>query len=204
MSCGARHLALFSVLVLVLAGAGCHTPRLPDPAQELGFRSPEQTFRTFQAALAHDRIDVEYRCLGADFKRANGLSQLGYRAFREELLASEPALRRLAGARIVESRPLGEDRWWLLARVKVLWRRVDVAVELVREDFAEAWVGDERRWDDALDWAGVISVEHDPSRWPPRLLTAHLPLEEGLDPATWSELRFGREWKIDGLEPVAP
>lgn len=196
--------ALWLLLLLGLLGMGCHTPGRLAPFEELGFRSPEQTFRTFQAALAHDRIDLEYRCLGADFKRANGLSQLGYRSFRAELLEAQPALKRLAGAQIVASEPLGPDRWRLTARVRVLWKRVDVVVDLVREDFAEVWERAERLWDDAVDWDEVIFVEHDDSTWPPRRLTAHLPLEEGLDPATWTELRLGREWKIDGFEAPAP
>ena len=72
---------------LVLALAGCHVPA-PKPREVLatGFREPLQTFETFRTAFRGDLLELEYLCFSTGFHRRNGLSQLGYREFRDELL----------------------------------------------------------------------------------------------------------------------
>ena len=70
--------------------AGCLGGPKPEAWLAVGFRTPAQTFRTFQTGLRADLPDLEYRCLGADMKRRVGadgmaLHQLLYREFRSEL-----------------------------------------------------------------------------------------------------------------------
>lgn len=197
--------ACLATLALAAFGPGCSVPRAtPEALLQTGFRSPEQTFRTFQSALASDLIDLEYRCFGTAFKRREGLTQLAWRAYRAELLDTWPLLRRLATAEILSSQAVADGRWALVGRVRYLWYEQDFRVELVREDFFELYEGAIRATDGSLEWDGLVSVEGDAEGWPPPTLTATVPLPGPIDATRLTELRIGREWKIDRLEPIEP
>ena len=188
---------------MALALAACAVPRpTPEALIETGFRTPSQTVQSFQSALAADLVDLEYRCLGSAFKHREGLTQLTWRAYRAELLARWPALRRLATARLDAPVELAPDRVLVAGRVEYLWYDFDFEVELVREDFYELYVDGQRALDDALAWDGVLWVEGEADDWPPPSLAARVPLLEPVDPNHLSELRLGREWKIDALRRV--
>jgi hypothetical protein len=178
-----------------LAAACLCRPRADDWL-ELGFRTPEQTFRTFQTGLCADLPDLEYRCLAAAFKRRAAregpFSQLAYREYRSELLRTQPWLRLAAKAEIERVQELAEDRVRLVARVDTWFHDETFAVELVREDFYELWAAGRRAADDFSDWRRLAQIGEGE-------VTVSVPLPEGLEPAAIDELRAGREWKIDGL-----
>lgn len=198
-----RGLCAPTLAAALLTLLGCQVPR-PEPAALVatGFRTPEQTFATFQSALAADLIDLEYRCFGSAFKRREGLSQLAWRAWRAELLSTWPAVRRLATAQITRSEALAPDRWFLAGRVEYLWLDFDFEVELTREDFYELYIDGQRALDDNLVWDGVLSIEEHPDPWGTPSLFASVPVSEPIDPNVLTEVRLGREWKIDALRRV--
>ncbi len=185
-----------ALLCWTLAGA-CFCP--PDPADVLavGFRTPEQAFRTFQTATRLDDPDLELRCFSLGFRERNRISQLTWREGRADLYTRKPWLRAgIAGAEVVETRIEGAR-----ARVRVDTASSDYVIELVREDFAEAWVGGERVLDEAIPWepaTGIQKGEGD-RRW----MYGRVALPSGVDGSAVSDLRFGREWKIDEVGELA-
>jgi hypothetical protein len=193
---------LYAFLLAVWAlAAGCLSG--PEPADWLavGFRTPEQTFRTFQTGLRAGLPDLEYRCLGADFKRRSAeqgvpITQLLYREFRRELFASQPWLKLAARAEVREVLELGPGRVRLVAEVETWFRDETFAIELVREDYYELYVGDQRVSDDNSDWRRL-------ARETDGALVVRVPLPDGLAASEIGELRAGREWKIDGF-PLRP
>ncbi len=157
---------------------------------DLGFRSPEQTFATLRAAIRGDLPRLEYRSLSSGFRSRNGLSQLSYREFREELFAKNPWLKpALSRAEVIEQtdHPNGHSA---VLRVGVLGE--EALIYLVAEDFAQLWDRAELREDVAVDDMGALLSNKD-GAW-----VARVPGEGALP----SELRVGREWKIDGIERV--
>ena len=190
---------LYAVLLPVWALlAGC---RLAAPTPEawlaVGYRTPEQTFRTFQTGLRAGLPDLEYRCLGTGFKRraareGGAFSQLVYREFRAELFRTRPWLKLAACAEIKKVEELAEGRVRLVAEVDTWFHDETFAVELVREDYYELWVGDQRVQDDAAEWR-ELAREKDGA------LVVRVPLPPELGAPAIGELRAGREWKIDGF-----
>ena len=177
------------------AGAGCCVA--PPSAKDLfavGFRSPDQTFSTFQTAVRADDLALERRCLSADFVSRERLSELGWRVFWEQMQKEHPFLRKgIADAR-PESHP---DVRGGRARMRVGSHGREVEIQLVREDFAEAWSGTEKVADETAPFGERTGVQPGDagSRW----FYGRLPLPAGADPARITELRVGREWKIDGF-----
>lgn len=195
------------VLVLVLALlaplAGCLTPH-PTAADwlDIGFRTPEQTFGTWQTAFATDSEDLEYRCLSVAMKQRLGIDSATYRIARDELLRSVPGLKRVAAAEIRRAWALTEERWRLVAQVEFLWIDRFIQVDLVREEFFELYRGDRRVLDGLIDFDAIVVL--DDSTEPPILWAGvdaadPLGLAPAVTPATVDELRVGREWKIDAL-----
>jgi len=161
----------------------------------VGFRSPEQTFATFQTGMRADLPDLEYRCLAGDLKRREEFSQLGWREFRRELFRSRPWLKLAAKAEIVRLEPLGPGRVRLHAEVDTWFKDVEFALDLVREDYWELYAGPERVADDLGDWNQMVRERGDE-------FTLRVPRPEGRSSEDLSEFRAGREWKIDGF-PLA-
>lgn len=196
------------LLALCLGGpgiAGCRVPQpTPEDWQAIGFRTPEQTFHTFLTALAADQADLEYRSFSVGFRRrglgTGPVTQLGYRVFRDELAHEEPWFRHVARARVVSSRPLEDGRQRLEAEVSFLWSHWRFAVDLVREDYWELWVGDERvddaaaSFDEHVAVAGTLGGE--------RELEVRVPLNDWVEPERLGEVRVGREWKIDDFREL--
>ena len=182
-----------SCLLLGLAAAGCRVA--PPGIQELlavGFRTPEQAFGTFQTAVRADDPGLERRCLSSDFLARNHLSEQVFRTFWERLEKDEPFLRKgIADARVEGPAELRPGR----ARIRAESHGRKLVVELVREDFCEAWAGGDRIADEAAPFRERTGVQEgsDGTRW----IYARMPLPAGVEPERATELRFGREWKID-------
>jgi hypothetical protein len=70
----------------------------------------------------------------------------------------------------------------------------------VREDFCEAWEGGERRIDEAADFRERVGTQAaaDGTAW----VYGRMPVPKGVSAERLTELRVGREWKIDGFEIV--
>ncbi|QDU67001.1 hypothetical protein [Engelhardtia mirabilis] len=186
--------------------ASCSAPRpTPEAWLDVGFRTPEQCFRTFQTAFATDQEDLEYRCLATSMKLREGIDSATYRIARDELLSSTPGLKRVAAAKVRRSWPVGADRWALVAEVKVLWIHRFLLVELVTEEFFELYVGERRVLDGAVDLGRNLFLDESEGK---PLLWAWVDVEDPLglatpvDPDAVDELRVGREWKIDSLLPL--
>lgn len=158
----------------------------------MGFRTPAQTFQTFQTGLRAELPDLEYRCLGGEFKRRSAGTLLGYLEFRRELFRSRPWLKLAAKAKVREVRVLGPERVRIVAEVDTWFHDETFEVELVREDYYELWVDGRRVQDDLASWRRL-------ARETDGTLVVTVPLPAGLSPLEVGELRAGREWKIDGF-----
>jgi hypothetical protein len=177
--------------------AGCLSGPKPEAWLAVGFRTPEQTFRTFQTGLRADLPDLEYRCLGADMKRRVGadgmaLNQLLYREFRSELFRSRPWLKLAARAEVREVRELAPGRVRIVAEVDTWFHDETFEIDLVEEEFYEIWVDGERVQDDYVDLRRALKARDGG-------LTLTVPVEGELEAAEVGEVRVGREWKIDGF-----
>jgi hypothetical protein len=187
---------LYAFLLAVWAlSAGCLAAPTPEAWLAVGFRTPEQTFRTFQTGLRADLPNLEYRCLGSGFKRRQvregvPFSLLLYQEFRRELFRTQWWLRYAASAKIKKVEELGPGRVRVEAEVDTWFHDERFAVVLVREDFYELWIGDKRVDDDLADWR-ELAREKDGT------LVVSVPLPSGLTAIEIGELRAGREWKID-------
>jgi hypothetical protein len=192
-----RALAYALVLSAWALTACCLSAPRTEDWLALGFRSPEQTFRTFQTGLRAGLPDLEYRCLGAEFKRRaaeelGSMSLLGYVEYRRELFRTQPWLKYAAWAEIRAVRELAPGRVEIQAEVDTWFHDERFAVELVREDFYEVWAGGQRIADDFAEWRR-IARERDGS------LVVTVPMPDGRGVADLEELRAGGEWKIDGF-----
>jgi hypothetical protein len=186
-----------SFLPVMVLLAGCLSAPRAEDWLAVGFRTPEQTFRTFQTGLRAGLADLEYRCLGSAFKRRAAregmpVSELFYLEFRRELFRSQPWLKLAARAKIRKVEELGPGRVRLEAEVDTWFHDERFAVELVREDFYELYVGGVRVQDDLEEWRHL--AEEDDGE-----LVVTVPLLDGLAFGEIGELRVGREWKIDGF-----
>jgi len=190
---------LAAALALATFLSGCLCPPSNKDLLAVGYRSPEQTVRTFQTGVKADDPGLEYRCLSSGFRRRNGLSGLIWREFREELFAQNPFLRTgLAKAKIVTVDTDGAHSRIVIGSFGRLFE-----LELVREDFAQLYAGSEQVLDREAPFEQWTSVERAGDElW----LTGGAPVPAGLDGHLITELRLGREWKIDDFrgELAAP
>ncbi|MCY2960964.1 MAG: hypothetical protein NTY35_12440 [Planctomycetota bacterium] len=179
----------------LLCGA-CVSPPEPADILAVGFRTPEQAFRTFQTATRLDNPDLELRCFSLDFRARNRISQLTWREGRAELYARQPWLRAgIAGAEVVDVRSSAGH-----ARLRIDTAGGEYVVELVREDFAEAWAGSERVLDESIDWRTQTGVQ--PGAGERRWIFGRVAIPSGVDESAITEQRYGREWKIDDVGPL--
>ena len=191
---------LAALLPLLPAAACCVSPPSADVILDLGFRSPEQTFLTFQTGVRGDLPRLEYACLSADFRARRQLSQLAYREFREEWMRENPWLREgLAEAEIRDRRTLPDGSVALLCCSYGQW----FELSLVREDFAQAWSDADLLLDEAIDDRAERLLE-EPGEAGSRELVAFTTLPRAAGDAPVTELRVGSEWKIDDLREAEP
>jgi hypothetical protein len=183
---------LFLVVLGSLPLAGCTT--LPTPAEMLsfGFRSPGQCFQAFQLAVRADLPAQEYRCFSQHFRSENHLSQFAWREFREQLWSQFGS--RWAVARAKPTGPIRIHGARAEFEVEALGRKVHLA--FVCEDFGELWSGAEQLSDDALDFETHTGTQEG------GLFYGQVPMPQGSEPAKVTEMRLGREWKLDVIELV--
>jgi hypothetical protein len=196
----------FVVLAAAASTAACCVA--PPDARELlavGFRSPEQAFASFQTAVRADDPGLLRRCLSADFVARNHLSEQVFRTYWAELEKNQPFLRKgIADADAKGPAEIRGDR----ARIRAETHGRKLEVELVREDFCEAFAGGEKLVDEPAPFRERTGVQPaaDGSSW----IYGRMPLPPGVASDRVTELRFGQEWKIDsfriqedGPEPAA-
>lgn len=189
------HLFRGACLPLALLAAGCCVS--PPSARELlavGFRTPEQAFETFQTAVRADDPSLLRRCLSSDFVARNRLSEQVFRTFWAELQKDEPFLRKgVADAKPTDPTETARSK----ARIRAETHGRKLVVDLVLEDFCEAWAGGEKVADEAAPFRDRTGVQpaSDGTSW----VFGRMPLPPGTAPERVTELRFGREWKIDAF-----
>ena len=195
--------ALAPLAPLLLACACCAAPPTAEDLFERGFRSPTQTFRTFQTGVRADDGRTEYRCLSASFRQRHLLSQLLYLEFRDSWFASKSWLRgAIGGARVVQvAYEEGDDPRHCVLTAAAMGAMLEV--HLVREDFVQLYDGDELVADDPLsadipfEERVTVNAQDDASgahvRGAARISVA-------LPPVRVTELRIGQDWKIDNVK----
>lgn len=187
------HPALVALLWAPVGLSACLSAPEPQDLLAVGFRSPEQAFRTFQTALRADLPDLEYRCLSSDFKAREGIHQLGWREFREELFGSRPWLKLAAKAEIRETLPLPDGRRRVVAHLDTLFVDETFAVDFRREDYHETFDAEGLLEDDTRPWNKTATEREG-------RLVLTVPMPQGVAVHEIVEFRAGREWKIDGFE----
>lgn len=158
----------------------------------MGFRSPEQTLTTFQTGWRAGEWQLEYRCLSQAFIRRNSISGLLYLEFREKLQDQTPFLRTALVKAEIES----VERRGPRARATLASFGRRFVVDLVLEEFAQLYAGEELVLDREApfdEWTSVAPAGNE--RW----FTGGAPLPPDRDGTEITELRLGREWKIDNF-----
>jgi hypothetical protein len=179
-----------------LFSACCVSPPLVDEWMKVGFKAPVQTIETFQTAVRADAPDLEYRCFSAGFRRRNHISKLTWREAREKLRSDYPWMRRGLSDMSVEGTVRVEGDRALLVCVT---HGQHFRVGFVREDFAELWSGERLLSDDPdVDFDRHTMTQKDAEGHVWFYGCAVVP---GVDPDV-TEVRVGREWKIDSFESV--
>lgn len=187
---------LWALGVSIAVSACCVAPPRAGDLLAVGFRTPEQAFATFQTAVRADDPGALRHCLSSGFIAENKLSEQVFREFWDRLLDEEPFLRMGIADAILEGQ--AEIRRGRLARLTAVSHGRRIQFALVREDFCEAWEGGERRIDEAIAFSDRSGVQTgaDGARW----IYGRMPVPEGVLTDEITELRVGREWKIDGFE----
>src|SRR5262249_5132038 len=152
-----RALGYACLLLAWALSAGCLSEPKAEDWLAVGFRTPEQTFRTFQTGLRADLPDLEYRCFGADFKHRVGGSLLAYVG----RLRPQPLLKYAAKAKIKKVQELSPERVRIEAEVNVWFHHRSFTVDFVREDFYELYEGEKRVDDDLADWDRIVRQRND-------------------------------------------
>lgn len=163
----------------------------------IGFRTPEQTFATFQTAVRADEPGLEYRCLSTQFVSSAGISNLTYREFREEMRRKNPLLRKGIADAALEGPPeIRGDR----ARFVAASHGRRIRFELVREGFGQLWSQGELVADEPLPFQRATGAQNadDGSTW----FYGRMRLPEGRRAEDVTEVHFASEWKIDGIESL--
>lgn len=207
----AQQLAILAILVSLLGS--CVSAPTALELRDAGFRTPEKTFEALQIGVAADLPRLEYRCLSSGFRArfngGQGLSQIAYREFRDEVLSKRLEFwLGIPDAELLEVSPLGEGRCLL----KAVSHGVEFELEMVREDFWQMWSGDELLADVPLPFGSFhqwAEVYREGTGTPNVTGFAVLPNDMALMDVEqlnreMTEFRIGREWKIDhigGLEP---
>ena len=158
----------------------------------MGFRTPEQTFRTFQTRLRADQPDLEYRSFSYAFKSSNGLNQSLYREFRDELFRRQPFLKFAATAEVIGREELPGGIVRLSAKVDTWFHDEVFAVDFVREDFYELYEKGEIEDDGFRAFDELVAYRNDS-------YIVVIPDEAEIPLDQVSEIRVGGSWLIVGF-----
>jgi hypothetical protein len=188
---GPKHRPSALALAFLAWLAACVCPAPAAAVADANFRTPLAAFKAYQAYLASDLVDREYRCYSAGFRRREQLSLGTYTEARALLLAERPWLKLFAKAEVVREWPLDE-------RAHVIEARVGgrtVHVRLVREDSFEIRAGSELVADGYAPFDELVRTTEAPEG---TLVEARVPTRTpSLPPAT--SLLIESAWKIDDL-----
>jgi hypothetical protein len=199
-------------LASLLLIAGCQVPA-PTVRQGLdyGFRTPEQTFRSWRTAVQGDLLVEEYKTLSKSWRSRNGGTSLfTYSEARDTVLERYPQLRwALYRAKEPEVLARGERVALLQSRVPgPLWFADKwLVVQLVREGFWDVWVDSDPY--QAIDGRTVADIVDSRNLYFSDKNEARKPLLYGIvevkpDDAKWPDdvglLQVGWEWKIDDFQ----
>ena len=196
------HLAA-ALVIAGLAGLGGTSCICPPSSREwlgIGFRSPAQAVTTFQVAIRADEPELEYRCFSDGFRRRNRISKMVWLEAREELRREYPWMRRGIVDAVIEG-PVSVSGDRASAMLETHGTRI--RVEFVREDFVELYGPEGLVYDDFQPFDRTTGVQNGSSggRW----IYGTFELPPALPAGTeMTELRFGREWKLDAFETVDP
>ena len=194
----ASRIAALAASLMLGAGSACVCPAPAAEVADAGFQTPVKTLRSFQAYMASDLIDWEYRCYSRDFRRQNGISLATYAEVRAQMLAKQPWLKLFAKGEILRDWPNADGSHGIEVRVPTR----TVHVILVREDSFEIFEGDQLLEDGYADYDRLVQVVSSPygdgiqAQIPSRRSAAEL--------SRATSLRVARRWKIAALNEVDP
>ncbi|MFT5286041.1 MAG: hypothetical protein ACI8TQ_002209 [Planctomycetota bacterium] len=187
-------------LILLVAGLGmsCIAAPLPSDWLDAGnapFRTPEGTFNAFKTAAAGNAADLGYRCLSSEFRRRNGMGQLAFRELRDRF----PWFKYLSRAKVLEETQIGEDQIEYLCEIEVLFKTIQVRFGFLREDYFDVFSGAETIGGEVQPFDKLTKrVEARGVPW----VEIHIPVPGGRKFDDITEIRVGREWKIDAIEMI--
>ena len=188
------------VLLVMLSclGMGCVSAPTPTDWMEAGnapFRTPAGTFKAFKTAAAGDAADLGYRCLSSEFRRRNGMGQLAFRELRDRF----PWFKYLSRAKVIEETQISENQIEYLCDIEVLFKTVQVRFGFLREDYFDVFSGAETIGGEVQPFDKLSrQVESRGLPW----VEIHIPVPGGYKFADITEIRVGREWKIDSIEMI--
>jgi hypothetical protein len=174
----------------------CISAPTPEELLATGFRSPSQAFGTLQTAIAGDHIDMGYRCFTDSFKASNGMDNMVWQAAWTQMLQKTPSMRHLSEAEIVDKRELAPNRVELIVELDSMFVNVRARVILVREDFFEAYRGEEVYFDGFRSFDDFLFVQEET----PSDLVTFITVPEGKAKDEITEIRIGQDWHIDSFE----
>jgi hypothetical protein len=175
-----------------LIAVGCHVP--PPQAEQVfayGFRTPGQAVESFRTAFQARVLEREYMCFSSAFKARRELGIQAAAVCRDERAARHALFRwALYKACVTIEHEPGATR----ARAVARYRGLALELLLVQEGYYELWTEAGRELDrNAPDLsAEALRWDTDQGR-----LFGFVAPERAIDPGEVTDLRFGREWKID-------
>lgn len=176
--------------------ACCVTAPTPEELLDTGFRSPTQAFGTLQTAVAGDHVDMGYRCFTDGFKESNGIDNMVWQAAWEQMLSETPSMRYISEAKIISTRELDPKHVELIVGLNKLFVNVKARVVLAREDFFEAYRGEEVYFDGFRTFDDYMFVQAES----PADLATYITVPQGKNKDEITEIRIGQDWHIDSFE----
>lgn len=184
-----------------LIGLGCIvTP--PEPSEvweswQKGLISPRDTFDSFVVSLRGEILAAEYRCFSSGWKSRNGISQIGYREFRDQLINQQPHLIWALSRAETEVDPgPGPHQATVWATIPGMDEGQRIAFHMVQEAYMEVRTIGRRMVSEPIPRV-ASHLRHDQDQ---SLLFAWIPLDENPALDDVSSFRLETEWLIDRIE----
>ncbi len=194
-----RLLILTAFLYLGLSSVACVSGPKPKDVLAVNFRTPEDTFRSFQTALRGNLVDLEYRCFSDRLKEEMG-SQVFYRVKRDEVLSDQPLIKLAATAEIIRStREPGGNHCRLILQIDNLFFKRTFAVDLVQEGYYDVFDEDGIAEGLPTRWNRIASTRWDGDAEVGELIL-RVPMPEGYESIDeLTGITAGLAWKIDAF-----
>jgi len=177
-------------VAFLLGMSGCTSAPTPAEMLATGFRSPEQSFRTFQCAVRADDPRWEYQCFSQHFRSEKHVSQLVWREVREQLWGQVGMRWAVAKAKPDAPARVSGNRAWM--DVSALGKHV--VLRFVREEGGQTWSGETLLSDDLVDFRTHSGAQEG------GLFYGQVPLPPGTESAKVTEMRLAQEWKLDDID----